>query len=413
MNMSRFEPYLGAATVLLLGVCAVILANAFADAPSSDTRVASKEVTEPSAFVLPELSVPGVTLPSLSSEVSVTATTAVAPVATTSPASTTAVTTPRIRAQKTNTDVKAASTSPSVIAVSPVSAPLPIAAPAQPSASSGNASLDAAASTLRNALVNIICYAPSGGKLHSISGSGVIIDPKGIILTNAHIGQYFLLADKDVDCTIRTGNPAVPSYEASLIYISPSWIRANTTVLTQTAPTGTGEYDFAFLAITKSATASPLPSSFPTIRLADSPVPTGTPIVIASYGAQFLEASQIRSALYPTVVFGSIKDVFTFALNTIDVLALGGSAAAQEGSSGGGVADASGTLVGTITTSTVEGATDTRNLDAISASYIRAQFAREMGDTLDSLLNESTSDAVAEFEPQISLLEPIVSAQLQ
>ena len=97
---------------------------------------------------------------------------------------------------------------------------------------------------------------------------------------------------------------------------------------------------------------------------------TGTPVVIASYGAQFLEQSQVQSALFPTVVFGSVKDIFTFATNTIDVLALGGSAAAQEGSSGGGVSDAAGKLVGTITTSTTKGTTDTRSLSAITASYI-------------------------------------------
>ena len=43
---------------------------------------------------------------------------------------------------------------------------------------SESASLDASAVTLRAALVNIICYAPAGSGLRSISGSGVIVDPK-------------------------------------------------------------------------------------------------------------------------------------------------------------------------------------------------------------------------------------------
>src|SRR3990167_446782 len=68
---------------------------------------------------------------------------------------------------------------------------------------SESSSLDASASLLRSALVNIICYAPSGSRLRSISGSGIIVDQKGIILTNAHIAQHFLLADRGVPCMIR------------------------------------------------------------------------------------------------------------------------------------------------------------------------------------------------------------------
>jgi hypothetical protein len=260
--------------------------------------------------------------------------------------------------------------------------------------------------------VNIVCYAPAGSKLRSISGSGVFVDAKGVILTNAHIAQYFLLADRNVSCTVRGGNPAVDEYKAALIYISPLWLRANATVLNQEAPLGTGEYDFALLAVTKSATSGSLPASFPSVSLAHLPPPTGTPVVLASYGAQFLETSQIRSALYPTVVFGSVKDIFTFDVNSIDVLALGGSAAAQEGSSGGGVANAAGELIGTITTSTVQGDTASRSLDAITASYIRAQFAREMGISLDLLLAQSPAVSVSEFATQIPMLEAIITAGL-
>lgn len=99
-------------------------------------------------------------------------------------------------------------------------------------------------------------------------------------------------------------------------------------------------------------------------------------------------------------------------MNTIDVLALGGSVAAQEGSSGGGVADASGKLVGTITTSTVSGATDTRSLSAISASYIRAEYANETGRALDLLLAKPTDTSINDFASQIKTLEAIITANL-
>ncbi|TSC70998.1 MAG: hypothetical protein G01um101449_212 [Parcubacteria group bacterium Gr01-1014_49] len=274
------------------------------------------------------------------------------------------------------------------------------------------ASFDATATALRAALVNVLCYAPAGSRLHSTSGSGVFIDSKGIILTNAHVAQHFLLADRGVSCTIRTGSPAIDRYEAALIYLSPSWIQANPAVLTQTTVNGTGEYDFAFLAVTKSATTAPLPAAFPFLPLARMPHPPGTPVVIASYGAQFLESSQIQSSLSPTVVFGLVKDIFTFATSTVDVLSLGGSAAAQEGSSGGGVAEPSGTLAGTITTSTVTGTTDTRTLSAITAAYIRNEYARETGSSLDLLLAEPTFVSIEKFKPQIKKLEAIITAGL-
>ncbi|MSU74734.1 serine protease [Candidatus Kaiserbacteria bacterium] len=275
------------------------------------------------------------------------------------------------------------------------------------------AALDVSATTLRAALVNIICYAPFGGKLHSISGSGVFIDSKGIILTNAHIAQYFLLTDQDVACTIRTGSPATEKYKASLIHIPIAWLQTNSTVLTTPAPSGTGEHDFALLAVSKGTDRNALPEAFPSIEFATSPPGAQTPVVIASYGAQFLESSQLQSSLFPTIVFGSVRDVFTFAKTTIDVLALGGSAAAQEGSSGGGVANSPGELVGLITTSTITGETAKRSLNAITASYIRAEYASETGSALDLLLDQTTAISISNFAKKIPELAAIITPQLR
>lgn len=386
MGMKRFVPYLGIVAAFAFFMLVIAFANqvSVVQPPAAHAPVASSTISVEPGFVLPPI-----TLPSL------------APVENTSATSST----PAIPAPKK----VAPKTEPAPTPV-PVAAPVPVPAPAAPSV--GNAALDEAASTLRGALVNIICYVPGGSGLHSISGSGIFIDSKGIILTNAHIAQYFLLANKGASCTIRAGSPAVDAYEASLIYISPKWIHANASVLTQALPSGTGEYDFGLLAVTKSLTSSALPDSFPSISLATTPPLAGTPVIIATFGAQFLGSSQIQSDLFPTIVFGSVKDVFTFGTNTIDVVALGGSAAAQEGSSGGGVADSSGKLVATVTTSTVTGSTDTRSLNAITASYIRAEYATEMGGALDLLLAQSTNTSIADFAPQIPMLEAIVTTGL-
>ena len=269
--------------------------------------------------------------------------------------------------------------------------------------------LDSAAATLRAALVNIICYVPAGSRLHSSSGSGIVVDPKGIILTNAHIGQYFLLRDEGVSCAIRAGDPATNAYKAEPIFISRAWLTDNPSTLIESAPNGSGEHDFALLAITGSATQKPLPESFAFVPLAIRPPEQGEPVVIASYGAQFLKSSQIQSSLSPTVVFGSVKEIFTFVANTADVLALGGSAAAQQGSSGGGVANAQGELVGTITTSTLEGETSARSLDAISAPYIRADYASDTGEAIDLLLSRAPSESIANFKDSILVLKALLA----
>lgn len=384
MKMKRFVPYLGIVAGLYFFMLVVMFVNGPFNRQPAGNPTASSTLS-----VVPNYVVPDITLPSLE-QVMATST--------------------------VETPLPKKIVSPPKKTV-PVSVPVTVSVPVSPqlpqlSVAEQNAALDVSASVIRAAIVNIICYASLGSGLHSISGSGVFVDPKGIILTNAHIAQYFLLADRGARCTIRAGSPAADKYEASLIYIPSAWLQANSKVLTQTAPSGTGEYDFAFIAITKSADRNPLPDTFSSIPLAILPPMTGTPVVIASYGAQFLEQSQIQSALFPTVVFGSVKDIFTFVTNTIDVLALGGSAAAQEGSSGGGVASASGELVGTITTSTVKGTTNTRSLSAITASYIRAEYASETGSALDLLLAQPTSTSISNFAQRIPELEAIITAQL-
>lgn len=383
--MSRFASYLGIVAALLAGTFVIVVSD---NTATSEIEISAATSTFPTISVLPIVE-PRVIEATTSVQTQPAPAKKKSPPPEQAPAPSPVVLTP---IEEITTSVNSIKTALSV---------------------SENSSLDASASTLRSALVNIICYAPAGSRLRSISGSGVIINEKGIILTNAHIAQNFLLADRNVSCTIRAGNPAVDKYKASLIYIPSAWVGANAKILTESNPSGTGEYDFALLAISKSVTRDELPSSFPSIPLATSPSNIGTPVVIASYGAQFLESNQIQSSLFPTVVFGSVKDVFTFANNTIDVLALGGSAAAQEGSSGGGVSDGNGELVGTITTSTTQGATDTRKLDAITASYIRSEYANETGSAIDLLLAKPTATAVADFAPKIPELESILTAQLQ
>lgn len=377
--MPRSAFLLDVALVLSLGLFLLFFSNlaAVSNAPIAASPTASSTVA-----IVPNLTLPAVTLPSL----------------------------PSVTKQAAEETPAEATKPPAIAAPAPLATQTP-ALKADESIAE-NTPLEDTAITLRTALVNVFCTASAKSGLYSISGSGVVIDPKGIILTNAHVAEFFLLAKQGVSCAIRTGTPAAKRFTAALMYLPKSWLTENADILSQEHPVGTGEHDYAFLAVTGSATEEPLPVTFPYIPLGTKPPRVGTPIAVASYGSQSLGYTQIQSALYPTVVFGSVKDVFTFALSTIDIIALGGSAAAQQGSSGGGAADESGTLVGTITTSTTQGAVSTRALDAITASYIRADYASETGEPLDLLLSRPPTESVASFAPKVPTLQAIITAGL-
>lgn len=276
--------------------------------------------------------------------------------------------------------------------------PVPESATTAPATSTAPTNASPLLATLAKSIVNIICL--SNGSLHSISGSGVIIDSRGIILTVAHVAQSLLLEEylgaDTVSCVIRTGSPARSTYTAKLIYISSPWVHANSTTLISSQPTGTGENDFAFLAITGTVNGAALPSSFPAVALSDSEVSTGNTVGIGSYGAQDLTVTQVRTSLYPTLVTSEVRDRYTFDTNTVDVLSIAGSAASQEGSSGGAIVNQDGRLVGLITTSETTGSESSRELRAITTTYIRRSFNGNTGKDLDSYLESESPAALAD-----------------
>ena len=296
--------------------------------------------------------------------------------------------------------------------VTPPPAPKPVETPkptTPPTISS-----EVSSTKTQNASVNIICSG-NGGAIRGMSASGVIIDSRGIILTVAHAAQYYLLYDYpnpgSISCTIRTGSPARRAYIAKPIFISESWIRRNPGTLVSSAPRGTGEHDFALLAITGSATGSPLPSSFPYAPLSKGEVKKGEKVTISSYAAQELTSAQINSGLNATVVQTTIKERYSFSGTPVDLVSLGGSVAAQTGSSGGGVTNTDGAVVAMITTSTNQGPYESRNINAITPGHIRRSFANDTGKSLDSFLDSSISSLISEFtESHAPLRSTLINA---
>ncbi|MES3005057.1 MAG: serine protease [Patescibacteria group bacterium] len=256
----------------------------------------------------------------------------------------------------------------------------------------------------RSSVVNILCTT-GVGSLSPISGTGILIHESGVILTNAHIAQYLLLKDlyyKDfIRCVARTGSPAYPKYTLELAYISPEWVRENTTTIKDQNPLGTGEYDFAFLRVTGHVDGTPIstniPHTKPDIRAV---IDIGESVVLVSYPAGFLGGQTIAQNLSLVSAITTIQDVFTYKEGTVDLLAVGGTVVSQKGSSGGAVVDDDGELLGVISTSTDGDTTGERDLRAITTGYINRSLEKDTGLNLEQFLNGDVEAFAQKFQTE-------------
>jgi len=254
---------------------------------------------------------------------------------------------------------------------------------------------------VRTTIVNILCTV-NDDSLSPISGTGVVVGPNGIVLTNAHVAQYFLLRNlyrKDyVQCILRTGSPAYPTYHAELAYISPAWVSENKALLKSSSEKGTGEDDFAFLRIIDRIDSSPLMTlPYVTVNVDENPK-IGTPVVLVSYPAGFLGGLTISQNLNITSAITVIQNLFTFQLGTIDVIGVGGTVVSQNGASGGAVVDGKSNLIGVIATRSSGDTTSSRELDAITLKYIDKRMQDETNLTLSQFLSQNISDFAKRFQ---------------
>lgn len=262
--------------------------------------------------------------------------------------------------------------------------------------------------TARSATVNILCENTGLSPFRSISGSGVIIDPRGIIITNAHIGQYFLVKDhpfpNSMSCVIRTGSPATPAYYARLMYLPPAWVRANPETIKQVQSKGTGEDDFAFLMITGSVSGAPLPSSFPHIPPDESItlLPEAYPVLLTSYPGELVGSFIIQNSLGLVSALTTVSKGYYFESEperTLDLLDVSGTIVSQGGSSGGAViAQATGKLIGVISTSSEGSTTGERKLQAITLAHVNRRLYKYTGQNLSAFLAQGPEITAQNFE---------------
>lgn len=251
---------------------------------------------------------------------------------------------------------------------------------------------------IRGTIVNIFCTTKTAGAFKPITASGVIISSKGIVLINAHMGQYFLVEEERLagylSCVIRNGDIAKIAYDAKLIYIPSVWVETNADSIIQQAPKGTGENDYALLLINQSLVQG---KELPSLFLFDeqnfdfNDLPADLFALLASYPAGFLGGISVQKDLGLVSTFAPVKALYTFSEKepkTLDIFSLGGNIASQSGSSGGGVFDTrDGKLLGIIVTSSEATTTSGRILNAITLPHISRSFKKYTGKNLIDFLS--------------------------
>lgn len=275
----------------------------------------------------------------------------------------------------------------------------------------------AAVSNPQEALVNIFCTYRTSDRIRYTTGSGFFINPAGVILTNAHVAQFLLLETVSdtgtTECTVRHGNPAIPKYQAELLYISPIWIREHATLISTEAPKGTGERDYALLYLTSGVGNDPLPSTLPHLTV-DTALQSigriGETITIAGYPTDTPDTLIRGEALPLAAASSTIIDLYTFGTNYGDLFALGGSAVGRQGVSGGPVIDPSGTAIGLVVTRGNDATQGAGSLNAITLSYIDRTITEETGLSLSALVSGNITYRAYLFQQTIvpylaSLLE--------
>lgn len=292
---------------------------------------------------------------------------------------------------------------PSTVPSKPPITPTPTAV--APVATEQKVTLDTSTeSTIANTVVSIVCVRYNGNKIHLTNGSGVLVSSKGVVLTNSHVAQMFLLKDKGYDCSIRRENIPTYGFKAIPLFINEDWVEDNFLAISSPSPVGTGENDYALLLITANTNpALSLPRSFPAavINTASEAAEIGDDVTVAGYpGIQTNDFNIATQASLKTDKT-TIKNVFTLDRITVDVFATRDTPVAKRGSSGGGVFEDN-KLIGTIVTTSPGTSPTSLVINALTLDYINRDIKDATGKTLKEILGGDLTAQAASFGSSVA-----------
>jgi len=249
---------------------------------------------------------------------------------------------------------------------------------------------------IKSATANILCSERVPQGIEKFTGSAVAISPAGVFITNSHVALYILLEETlstgDMSCFIRTGSPAKKAYKAEIVYIPKAWVMNNKNILNTSSPSGSGEKDYALIRVTSSLQNNYL-TSVPYLDRSIKNPSINDSIYLSGYPAGFSNGDLLDSSLYEMEQNASIRDIFGFDTFSADSFGTSPTLLAEKGSSGGGITDADGKLLGIMFATTLDNYTNQKNIRGITLSYINRDILKDTGKDLDWYVTNATEEA--------------------
>jgi len=202
--------------------------------------------------------------------------------------------------------------------------------------------------------------------------SGVLISPRGHILTNAHVTQGF---NDDSECLIRQGSPARNLGYAKIVFYPQAFEKA-------ADKEQAAKNDAAIWFLTRPPGENPLPQTFPFYDIDANYWPTvSQPLVTFSYAAELLGYETALKSL--NLLFA---ETIVTEFNQDMIVSTTG-LSSQVGSSGGALVDVyTNKFAGLIFAVSREEQINQRNLISLTPASIKRIFETETGQNLQDFL---------------------------